>query len=101
MYPKKTKKYDNAWLGLIGGFVLTLIGFLAFYLINQEEFPGFSNFIKALTLTDMFPSVLSLSALPNLLLFFIFIWTKRNRSAKGVLTAVMMLAILVAILRFS
>lgn len=101
MYPKKNKKYDNAWLGLTGGFVLTLLGFVAFYFINQEEFPKLSHFIKALTLTEMFPSILSLCALPNLLLFFIFIWTHRNRSAKGVLTAVMILAILVAILRFS
>ncbi len=96
---KKTKKYDNIWLGLVSAIVLTVLSFFGFYLINQSEFGALPKFFTALKLTEMFSSVVSLSALPNLLLFFIFIWTHRNRSAKGVLTAVMIITIMVAYLR--
>ena len=96
---RKTKKYDNIWLGLGSAVVLTILSFFGFYLSNQAEFGSLSRFLTALQLTEMFSSVVSLSALPNLLLFFVFIWTKRNRSAKGVLTAVMLITIMVAYLR--
>lgn len=95
------KKYDRLWIGLVGAVVLTIIGFFIFFAINKAEFSSFNDFINTLRLTQMFSSIVSLSALPNLLLFFIFIWTHRNRSAKGVLTAIMLITILVAILRFS
>lgn len=95
------KKYDNIGLGFALAVLLTAIAFIAFYFAAQEKFNSFHTFITYISFTGMFSSVMALSALPNLLLFFIFIWTNRNRSARGVLTAVVVFTMIVAILRLS
>jgi hypothetical protein len=48
----------------------------------------------------MLSKVVSLAAIPNLLLFFLFIWTKRNFSARGVIFATLLLAFVMLILKF-
>ncbi|MFO7864357.1 MAG: hypothetical protein R6U85_10180 [Salinivirgaceae bacterium] len=95
------KRFDNIWLGLALSFILTAIAFFAFYYVNEERFQTMSTYFNYITFTGMFSSVISLSALPNLILFFLFIWTRRYRSARGVLTTVMLITILVAILRLN
>ncbi|MDA3868129.1 MAG: hypothetical protein PF489_15465 [Salinivirgaceae bacterium] len=96
-----TKRFDNIWLGLGLSIILTAIAFFGFYYINEDRFHTLSTFFNYITFTGMFSSVISLSALPNLILFFLFIWTRRYRSARGVLTAVMLITLLVAFLRLS
>ena len=95
------KKYNNLWLGLALAIILTAVAFFAFYYAGENKFPTFQSYITYIRFTGMFSSVVALSALPNLLLFFIFIWTNRYRSARGVLTAVVLFTLIVAILRLS
>jgi hypothetical protein len=95
------RKYDNIWLGISLAIILTAIAFFAFYFAGQEKFATFHTYISYISFTGMFSSVIAVSALPNLLLFFIFIWTNRYRSARGVLTAVVLFTLIVAILRLS
>ncbi|PLX23480.1 MAG: hypothetical protein C0599_04405 [Salinivirgaceae bacterium] len=95
------KKYNNIWLGFGLSIILTAIAFFAFYLAGLDRFKTFHTFISYISFTGMFSSVMALSALPNLLLFFIFIWTNKYRSARGVLTAVVVFTLIVAILRLS
>jgi hypothetical protein len=45
--------------------------------------------------------LLSLSAIPNLLLFFVFIWTNRPFSARGVIFATLVVALVMLVLKFS
>ena len=48
----------------------------------------------------MLSKVLSLAAVPNLLLFFVFIWTHKNFSARGVIFATLLVAFVMLILKF-
>jgi hypothetical protein len=48
----------------------------------------------------MFSKVLSLATVPNLLLFFLFIWTHRNFSARGVIFATLLMAFVMLVLKF-
>ena len=50
--------------------------------------------------SDIIPKLLSLSAVSDLLLFFIFIWTERMKSARGVIGSVFLLGIIIIILKF-
>ena len=93
------RKPDNMWLGLIPGLVLPL---LTFFIIGQLRYDGsFREFLSHFQATGMLSKVVSLAALPNLLLFFIFIWTERNYAARGVIFATLLVALVMLILKFT
>lgn len=83
-YPLK-KKFDNIWIGAIIGLCAPLFTLFIFYLIRYNHLT-FSEFYYRILLANgiVTPSI-SLCAIINLLMFFIFIWTNRNHSARGVL----------------
>jgi len=60
-----------------------------------------SDFLSSFRKMHMLSKVISLSAVPNLLLFFVFIWTDRNHSARGVIFATLVVAAVMLILKFS
>ncbi len=45
--------------------------------------------------------MISLSVIPNLLLFFLFIWTNRTLSARGVIFATLLVAMVMLVLKFA
>lgn len=59
----------------------------------------FPSYLRYLNGGGTFLPILSLCVIPNLLTFFIFIWTKRDKSAKGVLMATFAFAIYVGIMK--
>lgn len=76
--------------------VLTFVGiYLALY--NGKNF---FDFVEITWLQGNMSRVLSLSMLPNLGLFFAFIWTNKLKSAQGVLGVTIVLAFAIIILRF-
>ncbi|MBI3503158.1 MAG: hypothetical protein HY063_15330 [Bacteroidetes bacterium] len=79
------KKFDKVWLGAALGLGAPWLTLFIFYLIKYSQI-SFSEFFKTIILgyNILTPSV-SLCVLTNLLVFFIFIWTDRNHSARGVL----------------
>jgi len=60
-----------------------------------------SDFLSSFQRMGMLSKVLSLSAIPNLLLFFLFIWTDRNLSARGVVFATLVVAFVMLVLKFT
>ena len=48
---------------------------------------------------QIIPKLLSLSAIPELLLFFVFIWTDKLKSARGVIGSAFLLGIVIIILK--
>lgn len=93
------KKYDKIGVGLILSLLVTIISFFIFYLFNHTAFHSLNRFISYFRLTGFFSSILSLCAIPNLLVFFIFIQTNRYKSARGVVVFTMIMALIVAYLR--
>ena len=97
---KNQKKIDKIIFGIIPGLIAPLIGVLIFYLI-QNSTETFFEFLKSLTLSGVITHSVSLAVLPNLLIFFVFIWTHNYKAAKGVILATILYALLILILRFA
>jgi len=93
------KKFDSMWAGMIPGLLLPI---LTFVLIGWIRYDGsLGGFIRSFQAMGMLSKVVSLTAIPNLLLFFGFIWTNRNFSARGVIFATLLVALVMLILKYA
>lgn len=84
------KRFDNMLYGLIAGLVLPSVTLVIFWMVKSEL--GLWNFLVRFQYLGMLAKVLSVATIPNLLLFFLFIWTHRNFSARGVIFATLLMA---------
>ncbi len=99
----KSKRFDKTSLGFVVGLILPIFGFLIYGLYwSWKFFRPFSYFINDVFLgTPTFrSSILSISLLINLVPFFIFLRTNRNKGARGVLAAVFVYVPFVVYFRF-
>jgi hypothetical protein len=87
---------DSFFTGLIPGLILPWIGFYIYYLLffSYMSLDGFARHLRSI---DMLTSVVSLGAILNLAIFFIFYQLKLDRSAKGVIGATFIYAFMVVI----
>lgn len=92
------KKFDTLLTGLVPALVLPVLTMLVFWLVKSDR--GLLEFLTRFHQMKMLSKVVSLAAIPNLLLFFLFIWTNRNFSARGVIFATFLLAFIMVILKF-
>ena len=91
---------DSVWLGLIAGILLPPIFLIITYLFKTDEYTV-NQFFFFLVTFKVLTKLISLCVVPNLLLFFGFIWTDRLYSARGVLFATILYAMFVLIFRFA
>ena len=79
-------KFDSGWIGFICGLFAPLLTLFVFYLARYSSHLSFAQFYREILFANgiVTPSI-SLCVIINLLVFFIFIWTNRNFSARGVL----------------
>jgi hypothetical protein len=96
---KTPKRFDNMWWGLIPGIILPLTTLIIIWVIQYDG--GFLQFLKEFQQFGLLSKVVSLAAIPNLLLFFLFIWTDRTFSSRGVIFATLVLAFLMLVLKFA
>ena len=91
--------FNRLFIGVITGLLIPVITLLIF---NQAAFDQLNagEFIRYMIHRGKLSSVLSLVILPDLLLFFIFIWLDYLYSARGVLAATLIFALLVVISKF-
>ncbi len=84
------------------GFLTAIFATLAGLFLYIELFSKFSweETLKLITEGNLYGKVLSLAALANLFVFFVFIKKKQDAKAKGVLLATICLAILLMISKF-
>ena len=85
--------------GLIGGLALPMVTLVIIWLVRYEG--GFGEFLSSFQRMGALSKVISLSVIPNLLLFFLFIWTNRTFSARGVIFATLVVAMIMLILKFA
>lgn len=91
MNSKNAKTFDKMAIGFVMGLILPFFGFMIYGVYWSWKFyRTFSYFVNDVFLgTPMFrSSIMALSLLINLVPFFIFLKTDRNRSARGILAAV-------------
>ena len=85
-------------VGFLVGLLATVMGFY-FYV----EFVLNGSFQEALTIINnknLYGQILSIAAIPNLLVFFIFIKKKQDYRARGVLIATFLVAFLILVSQF-
>lgn len=87
------------WWGLIPGIILPLITLIIIWVIKYDG--GFLQFLKEFQRFGLLSKVVSLAAIPNLLLFFLFVWTDRTFSSRGVIFATLILAFVMLVLKFA
>lgn len=93
------RKYDNTWLGVLAGLLAPIIVGIIYYLIFYGDH-NLEQFIQALWRGNVLMAVLSLCAVANLGIFFLFLRKDNYRSARGVILATMLYAIAVLINKF-
>lgn len=96
---KARKRFDTLLTGLIPGMVLPLATVVVIWAIQSDE--GLLRFLQKFQHQHILSKLVSLAALPNLLLFFLFIWTDRTFSARGVIFATLLLAFVMLVLKFA
>ncbi len=94
------KKWDKLLLGLIIGIITPIIVMFVYYRINFY-YIRVDTFLYETFMKRIFLPLLSLCVLGNLAVFFIFIQTDRYYSARGVVFATLLYAIVVFILKFT
>ena len=92
MTPVVKKSIDSLWIGLVIGLFSPSLPLFIFYLIKYTHISFGDFFSKILMGYNILTPVISLCVITNLLVFFIFVWTNRNHSARGVLLATFMYA---------
>ena len=93
------KKINKQWHGYLLGALLPAISLVIIYFALASDF-RFVDFIRYLNVRGDLSRALSLSVLPNLGLFFVFIWTDRLKAAQGVLGSTIILALIIVFMRF-
>ena len=86
------------WRGVILGFILPLLGFVVYANIIMEG-DLVALYIQLKTL-DVHTHVMSLCTLINLIPFFVFVRTKRDRPAQGILMSTILIALFILLNKF-
>lgn len=93
------KILDNTLAGSIFGVLLPAITFFLIYTIKFSKIE-FAEFIDILFKESVFPHFVSLSGIPNLLLFYLYIRRNWIRGARGVVLSTFLLAGLIIYLKY-
>ena len=93
------KKFDTVLSGLVPALVIPSLTLLGFWIVKSDS--TLVDFLVQFQQLKMLSKTVSLATIPNLLLFFLFIWTNRNFSARGVIFATLLLAFVMLILKFA
>ncbi len=93
------KSFDNFWLGTFVGLLSPTIGILLFYYSNfyNEEL---RSFLELSVRQKLLSPLLSLCAVINLAVFYLFIHFERYFSARGVIFATFFYGLVIVILKF-
>ncbi len=91
--------FNKIAYGVVVGLMVPLLSFLLYYIFRFGQY-SFDQYICLLIESKKLVSVLSLSVLPNLAPFMLFINSNRYSTGRGVLTSTVILGIVIFILKF-
>ncbi len=97
--PKPKSFINSVLFGYIAGMILPVITIYVFYL-SRWHAVSFSYFYHTFVEATVFSALVSLAALPDGLLFFLFIWSNRLHGARGVLGAIFTYTLIVVAYKF-
>ncbi len=91
-------RFNSLITGLLLGIAGPLVTLIVIYLVTTQDL-SIRDYINQLIFFRVYTHIISLSVIPNLLVFFVFIWLNKLKSARGVLLATIILALIVLGLR--
>lgn len=94
-------KCNKLYIGLLIGLVLPIITTYLIFYFRFGDTMEYGEFINQLIRAQGLTKLLSVSVLPNLLFFLLAIKLERLLAARGIVTATLLYAIAVIILRFA
>ncbi len=97
--PKPPSTINSFWFGLAVGLIVPIITVIIAY-YQVYSYMGFYSFYLRFVHLKLFSAFISLCALPDMLVFFIFIWGNRLIGARGALTAIFILTLIVVVYKF-
>ncbi|MBL7110445.1 MAG: hypothetical protein ISS19_00710 [Bacteroidales bacterium] len=92
-------RFNNTWLGVILGLVVPVITIFVAWKIRFDHL-DVSEFFSTMMARKMMSAIISLCAIPNLLVFLIFIWLNNLLSARGVLLSTFIAGFIMIIIKF-
>lgn len=95
---KKFHRLNTFWLGFGLGIMVPIVTLLITYWINFEQY-NLSEFYTFLIQFRILTKLLSLCVLPNLGIFFLFLYPDFRRAAMGTLTATFVVALAIVLLQ--
>lgn len=96
MQRNKKNKYDLFGIGMLAGMLLPLIIFIVVYFVSEQSV-SLTAYLKSLWKLHALLKVGSLCVFANLSIFWIYLWLKYERAARGVLGATLLYAFVVLI----
>jgi len=93
------KKFDHILIGISIGLLSIGLMLVVFFFIKFTDTP-FSTYISTIfSERGVLSPLISLSGLPNLLFFFLFLNKEKYNTAKGIIIATLVLVLMVLILK--
>lgn len=96
---KSYSKYNKLIIGLLSGIIIPVITLLVFTFFKSES-TNFIHYLKFVKRMSLMSDVLSLCALPNLAVFYLFINKEYYYGARGVILATIIWGFLIVLMRF-
>jgi len=92
-------RFNNVWLGTILGIVIPVITIIVVWQV-RFDYMGPGEFFNVMLKRKLLSSILSLCAVPNLLVFLIFIWLNNLYSARGVLLSTFIVGFIMIVIKY-
>ena len=83
------RRWNKFWIGLTLGVVLPLVVFMMVFLIGYGQMP-FGEFLMVSFKMKALPKILSLCAIPNLIIFYLFLNKEFWWATRGVIAATLL-----------
>ena len=99
MVKQMNTRYDRMYIGIIAGLVVPVLSLFVFNLTAFEDL-SVGEFFRHIINRGKLSGILSLGVIPNLLVFFIFIWLNYLYSARGVIAATLVYGLVVVLSKF-
>jgi hypothetical protein len=94
-----SRRWNKFWIGLTLGLVLPLAAFFLTYLIGYSDVP-FGEFLKYAFVMGALAKILSMCAIPNLAVFYLFLNKEYWYATRGVIAATLLCTLGVVVIKF-
>lgn len=92
--------YSKFWWGFLPGIILPPLFMVIYFFLNVDAEVGYWLFFKEMVKERIFPALVAVSAIINLLLFYYFLHKEKWLAGRGVISATMIYAFVMLAFKF-